>query len=215
MMDDIKQDFNNDLKNIKIEMAMSIHSEPSEESSVSQSSELCKAEGTQTTEEHDQSISVMDGMKQDLMSDLKNNLKIEKMDWPIQSETPENSSVSQSSKLFLAGETQKKILNQEITFSQDVYTRITPNKESSNCVEIDIEEIVQSISVMEDDMKHDFTNDLKKLMEIEKIGCSLHSTTPENICIGPTLAEEIEIANNNIGERTNYSGEATFHMPSS
>ncbi|KAI8779518.1 zinc finger protein 486 isoform X1 [Biomphalaria glabrata] len=45
---------------------------------------------------------------------------------------------------------------------------------------------------MEDDMKQDFTNDLKKLMEIEKIGCSLHSTTPENICIGPTLAEEIE-----------------------
>ncbi|XP_013078945.1 uncharacterized protein LOC106064857 isoform X4 [Biomphalaria glabrata] len=106
MMDDIKQDFNNDLKNIKIEMEMSIHSEPSEESSVSQSSELCKAEGTQTPEEHDQSISVMDGMKQDLMSDLKNNLKIEKMDWPIQSETPENSSVGQSSKLFLAGETQ-------------------------------------------------------------------------------------------------------------
>ncbi|KAK6979841.1 zinc finger protein 493-like isoform X3 [Biomphalaria glabrata] len=124
MMDDIKQDFNNDLKNIKIEMEMSIHSEPSEESSVSQSSELCKAEGTQTPEEHDQSISVMDGMKQDLMSDLKNNLKIEKMDWPIQSETPENSSVGQSSKLFLAGETQENLNQQPPEFIPDIISAV-------------------------------------------------------------------------------------------
>ncbi|KAK0065582.1 zinc finger protein OZF [Biomphalaria pfeifferi] len=174
-MDDLKQDFSTEIKNIiKVEKKeRSLHSETTENSFKSQTSKLILEEQSQSTvenrngnqemtlnqdilgrntpnkdvhtgnlqaEEQNDSIknktyqlvlksaASMDVLKQDLTTELK-NMKIEKIEWSLHSEMTENSYMSQASELILEELTQKRNVNQEMTFNQDILARNTPNKD--------------------------------------------------------------------------------------
>ncbi|KAK0059576.1 zinc finger protein 85, partial [Biomphalaria pfeifferi] len=113
-MDDIKQDFTSDLKNvIKIEML---------ESSFDPE--------TQTSQDQILILSMMTDTEQDFTNDLKNVMKIEKLESSLHSETLEITSTGHTFEEFLA-ERQKQMVNwnEENILMQDMHARNTHNKD--------------------------------------------------------------------------------------
>ncbi|KAK0059513.1 zinc finger protein 501-like isoform X2 [Biomphalaria pfeifferi] len=113
-------------------------------------------EEAQTSEE--QKPSMLDDIKQDFTNDLKNVMKIEKIESSLHSETPEITST---------GHTVEEFSPEETLSSEE-----------------------QNPSML-DDIKQDFTNDLKNAINIEKIEFILHSETPQIFSIGHTIEQSL------------------------
>ncbi|XP_055895399.1 uncharacterized protein LOC106073473 isoform X4 [Biomphalaria glabrata] len=155
IMDDMKQNLNElrtVIKTEKIERSLPL--ETLENSLTGHIFKFNLEEEAQTSEELIHPM--LDGIKEIFNNDLKNVMKIEKIESSLHSETPEITSTGHTAEEISAEERQ-------------------------SCEE-------QSHSVL-DDIKQDFTNDLKNAMKIEKTESILHSETPENISTGHTLEQ--------------------------
>ncbi|KAK6979861.1 zinc finger protein 468-like isoform X3 [Biomphalaria glabrata] len=128
-MDDMKQSLSDELTNVvKTEI---IDSETTENSFIGQNYELHSSEKTQNSEGSFHSRSTMDEMKQNLPYDLRNVIKVEKMECSSDSEMQESSYTDTSSELFSGEETQNKmeVLKQEMNLNQDMFAGNTLNKD--------------------------------------------------------------------------------------
>ncbi|KAK0059580.1 zinc finger protein OZF-like isoform X1, partial [Biomphalaria pfeifferi] len=125
-MDDMKQNTNERRNVIKIEKID--WTDTLENSFTGQTYEITYAEEAQTSKEQTHSRSKMDDMEQDFTNDLKNILKIEKIETSLHSETQELFSSSQT---LEDKEKQKKRVNQneEMTLNQDLHVINTLNKD--------------------------------------------------------------------------------------
>ncbi|KAK0059512.1 zinc finger protein 708, partial [Biomphalaria pfeifferi] len=154
-MDDMKQNLNElrtVIKTKKIERSLPL--ETLENSLTGQIFKFNLEEEAQTSEELIHPM--LDDIKQNFTNDLKNVMKVEKIESSLHSETPEITST---------GHTVEEISAEERQSYEE-----------------------QSHSVL-DDIKQDFTNDLKNAMRIEKTESNLHLETPENISTGHTLEQ--------------------------
>ncbi|XP_055895401.1 uncharacterized protein LOC106073472 isoform X1 [Biomphalaria glabrata] len=149
-MDDRKQNLNElrtVIKTEKIERSLPL--ETLENSLTGHIFKFILKEEAETSEELIHPM--LDDIKENFTNDIKNAMKVEKIESSLHSETPEITSTDHT-------------VEERQSYEE------------------------QSHSVL-DDIKQDFTNDLKNAIKIEKTESILHSETPENISTGHTLEQ--------------------------